>query len=254
MEVSCSNGSKFTCNHVVITLPLGVLKSKAQELFTPSLPSYKLDCINKLGLSVVNKIFLEWRNRFPTDLLDPNFANEYLLLWTDEEVENSGENSLNSGKNSLNSGENSLMDKDKSPDRWWRSIYSFSVISDRCLMGWVSGAEAELVESMDPMDVGRTLNREVFQKFFNPAFSDPDNVLVTKWKSDQYSQGSYTFVTPNSSVEDIERLIQPIYSDPGNEKPTLLFAGEACHPAFFSTVHGAFLSGKKASSFLLDSE
>lgn len=249
VQVNCSNGSKFTCNEVVITLPLGVLKECVKggnPLFTPHLPQYKIDCINNLGLSVVNKIFVEWRNKFHPDILDPSFANEYLLLWTDDDDQSNGDKNCQS--------ENGLFDKDVTPDKWWKTIYSFSVISDRCLMGWVSGREAELVESMDPTEVGRILNREVFRKFLHPKFPEPDSVLVTNWKSDVYSRGSYTFLTPTSSVEDIERLIQPIYSDPGNEKPTLLFAGEACHTSFFSTVHGAYLSGKKASSFLLDSE
>lgn len=244
VEVYCSNGSKFTCNHVVVTLPLGVLKESiavAKSLFEPELPQYKIDCIINLGLSVVNKIFVEWRNKFPAEILDPSFANEYLLLWTDDD--DNEERTCSS-----------LADKDQTPEKWWKTIYSFSVISDRCLMGWLSGKEAELVELMDPVEVGRILNREIFQKFLHPKFPEPDSVLVTKWKSDPYSRGSYTFLTPNSSVEDIERLIQPIYSDPGNEKPTLMFAGEACHTSFFSTVHGAFLSGKKASSFLLNSE
>ncbi len=31
-----------------------------------------------------------------------------------------------------------------------------------------------------------------------------------------------------------------------------MFAGEATHSSFYSTVHGAFLSGRKAAYYLLD--
>jgi monoamine oxidase len=121
-------------------------------------------------------------------------------------------------------------------------------------MGWVSGQEAQMVESMDSVLVGKTLTEEVFRKFFHPEFPEPESVYVTKWKQDKYSRGSYTFISKESSSQDIEHLCQPIYSDPGQEKPVMMFAGESCHPNFFSTVHGAFLSGKKASSYLFDPE
>ena len=32
----------------------------------------------------------------------------------------------------------------------------------------------------------------------------------------------------------------------------MVFAGEATHPSFYSTVHGAFLSGRKAAYYLMD--
>jgi hypothetical protein len=36
------------------------------------------------------------------------------------------------------------------------------------------------------------------------------------------------------------------------KQPILVFAGEATHNSFYSTVHGAFLSGRKAAYYLLD--
>lgn len=37
------------------------------------------------------------------------------------------------------------------------------------------------------------------------------------------------------------------YSGP---QPAVLFAGEHCHPSFYSTVHGAYLSGREAAQVL----
>lgn len=34
-------------------------------------------------------------------------------------------------------------------------------------------------------------------------------------------------------------------------QPVLAFAGEHCHPSFYSTAHGAYLSGRAASQFFL---
>ena len=32
----------------------------------------------------------------------------------------------------------------------------------------------------------------------------------------------------------------------------MAFAGEHCHPSFYSTVHGAYLSGRTAAQFMLN--
>jgi spermine oxidase len=69
----------------------------------------------------------------------------------------------------------------------------------------------------------------------------------TKWHSNKFIRGSYSF----SSIKGDETnftgkiLSQPICAK-GAEltmKPILYFAGEACHEKYFSTTHGAFLSG-----------
>lgn len=43
-KVSCQNGKNFSSEHVVIAVPLGVLKAKTIR-FEPQLPSEKLDAI-----------------------------------------------------------------------------------------------------------------------------------------------------------------------------------------------------------------
>merc|ERR1711978_261058 len=35
-------------------------------------------------------------------------------------------------------------------------------------------------------------------------------------------------------------------------QPVVAFAGEHCHPSFYSTVHGAYLSGRSAAQFMLN--
>lgn len=37
-----------------------------------------------------------------------------------------------------------------------------------------------------------------------------------------------------------------------NEPPALLFAGEACHDKYFSTAHGAFLSGVEQATKVIN--
>ncbi|KAI1305902.1 Spermine oxidase [Halotydeus destructor] len=233
--VDCENGTSLSCNHLISTLPLGVLKDEARTMFEPSLPSCKLESIERLGFNVTDKIFLEYSLPLKPEFWNAN-TNELFFVWPEDE----------------NNASDSVTLKDKSPENWWKTIYSFQMITDRCIVGWLSGNEAELVESMDPVEVGKVITENIFHKALSDLFPYPDNVLTTNWKSDVYSKGSYTYIKSTSSLKDIETLSLPIYSDPGQDKPLMLFAGESCHTSFYSTTHGAFLTGRKAASYLVD--
>ena len=43
--VECSDGASYTADHAIVTVSLGVLKEKAQSLFSPSLPTQNLNTI-----------------------------------------------------------------------------------------------------------------------------------------------------------------------------------------------------------------
>jgi hypothetical protein len=76
VEVVCEDGSHYYADHVICTIPLGVLKEKALTLFSPPLPQYKLDSINRLLFGTVDKILLEYDRPF----LNPDIS-EVMLLW-----------------------------------------------------------------------------------------------------------------------------------------------------------------------------
>ena len=60
--------AEFVADQVVVTLPLGVLQAK-QVRFVPELPANKQDAIAKLGMGVLNKCYLRFRDAFwPTDV------------------------------------------------------------------------------------------------------------------------------------------------------------------------------------------
>ena len=66
---------------------------------------------------------------------------------------------------------------------------------------------------------------------------------MSRWQSDQWSLGSYSYPGVKSRPGDNEAL-------GGGESAALYFAGEACS-AYSSTVHGAFISGVKAAKMVL---
>jgi len=59
VEVSTRDGEVYRAEYVLITIPLGVLKSKQIE-FNPSLPQWKLDVIDRIGFGIYEKVFLLW--------------------------------------------------------------------------------------------------------------------------------------------------------------------------------------------------
>ncbi|KAJ8960628.1 hypothetical protein NQ318_013920 [Aromia moschata] len=115
VEVICDNGKRFLGDHVICTLPLGVLKHCAGSAFQPALPDYKREAIDRLLFGTVDKILLEYDRPF----LHPGIT-EVLLLW-----EGDPDGSDDVGKN------------------WYRKIYSFAKITETLILGWISGKEAE---------------------------------------------------------------------------------------------------------------
>jgi monoamine oxidase len=72
----------------------------------------------------------------------------------------------------------------------------------------------------------------------------PTGSIVTRWGTDQYARGSYSFIAVGSSPDDMHALGEPV-----GER--LLFAGEATNPEWFGTVHGAYLSGLREADRVL---
>lgn len=143
VAVTCLNGKTFYANHVICTIPLGVLKETHQTLFDPPLPDYKTEAINRLLFGTVDKILLEYDRPF----LNPNIT-EVLLLWEDS----------------------ACADKETDlKDTWYKKIYSFSKLSETLLLGWVSGKEAEYMETL-PNEVVIDVCTDVLRKFLNDPF------------------------------------------------------------------------------------
>src|SRR5271167_1700797 len=70
-------------------------------------------------------------------------------------------------------------------------------------------------------------------------------LAATAWRSDPWARGSYSFALPDHA-DDRAKLAAPV-------DDRMFFAGEACSPNFFSTAHGAWLSGIAAAEAALAS-
>ncbi|KAG7166233.1 Lysine-specific histone demethylase 1A-like [Homarus americanus] len=230
-----SNPATLKADAVLCTLPLGVLKQSVcanqnaphTVTFNPPLPQWKVDAINRLGFGNLNKVVLCFDRVF----WDPN-ANLFGHV----------------GSTTASRGELFL---------FW-NLYRAPV-----LLALVAGEAAAIMENVsDDVIVGRCI--AVLKGIFGN--SAPKETVVTRWRADPWSRGSYSFVSTGASGNDYDILATPISppqpnqtsqnsqnsSDPPSPPPRLFFGGEHTIRNYPATVHGAFLSGLREAGRIAD--
>ncbi len=194
-------GATFEGTRVVVTAPLGVLKQGLIS-FLPPLPIHKLGAIDGLRMGVLDKTCL---------LFDDVF-------W-DEDVELIGYVGAQRGQ-------------------WAETLSLYPYTGHPILMMFNAGAYGARIERLsDPQIVAEALGALAGMYGSVPP---PSDALITRWRSDRWTYGSYSYVPAGSSFERYAELGEPV----GDR---LFFAGEATHDEYPSTVHGAFLSGIRAA-------
>lgn len=204
VALTTAAGAVFHAGQAVITLPLGVLKAGAVT-FTPDLPARKHAAIARVGMGVLNKLILKFPRPF----------------WP--EVDWLG-----------------VIDAVKG--RWaeWLNLQPHT--AQPILIGFNAAAYGHAVEARsDGEQVAEAL--EVLRGLYGPV-PEPEAVAVTRWASDPFARGAYSFLGVGAATADRQALGAPVAG-------RLFFAGEATHPAYPGTVHGAWLSGERAAREVL---
>lgn len=73
---------------------------------------------------------------------------------------------------------------------------------------------------------------------------NPTHMLRTKWQSNENAYGSYSYTAINSQMNHFTQLAKHVNSK-------LFFAGEHTHIDYFSTTHGAHLSGLREANKII---
>ncbi|VDK20720.1 unnamed protein product [Taenia asiatica] len=257
-ELIAHNGDAVLC-----ALPLGVLKESVKisngkkldqtELtalsapyFTPPLPQWKCDAINRAGFGTLNKLVLFFKDFFWD-------RNERVFGYVHDSTERRGE------------------------------LFLFWSITDRpCLIALVAGKaavalETEIATTVGPKGdddtaaylklpiVARALSilRKIFGRQHMNNVPDPIGAYATRWTSDENTRGSYSYVAVGSSGDDYDLLAAPA----SPEAPTLpinlsapaatvkgegdspqaplrlFFCGEHTNRHYPASVQGAVFSG-----------
>jgi monoamine oxidase len=171
VSVRLTDGATLRANHVLITVPLGVLKSGAIR-FTPALPEAKQQAINHLGMGVLNKAILRFNRRF----WPPAFEwYEYLHA---------------------------------TPGDWgeWVSLNRLGPVP--CLMGFTGADAARGME--DKSDTETIASAMIaLRDMFGNGIPNPVDAQITRWSQDPFALGSYSYAAVGSSREDRVALAAP---------------------------------------------
>ncbi len=221
-RIFCDNGEVLDADTIVLTLPLGVLKADLVR-FEPPLPLWKAGAIRRLGFGTLNKVILVYEEAF----WDTNQDMFGLLRDTRREQ------SLDQGDYISGRGRFYL---------FWNCI---KTCGRPMLIALMAGDAAHQAESTSDSALIAEATEQL-RKMFKPAIIPaPSEAIVTRWSKDRFARGSYSYVGAQAHPDDYDVMARPV----GN----LHFAGEATcgtHPA---TVHGAYLSGLRAASDVMDS-
>jgi len=201
VDVLTNHGSYFAY-HVLVTVPLGVLQA-GNIAFNPRLPRGKREALRKTRMGVFNKIYLKFNEVF----------------W-DKESELLG-----------------FMGEE---DNDWPEIVNYHKLAEQpVLMAISAGTAGAKNENRSDVDLVASLMKTL-RRMYGEGIPEPEATQITRWNSDPYSLGSYTFI-PVGSKQGLRRQIGMQVDN------KVFFAGEATSQFFPATVHGAFLSGVRAA-------
>lgn len=237
VKVVCENGQSFEADHVIVTVSLGVLKDKATTMFEPSLPEKKLSAIENLGFGIVDKIFLFFEESFW-----PDDCSGVQLVWKEGPEDKDVYESLSEGETWKNT--------------WFKKITGFDTVARHptALCGWITGREALYMENLQDSEIGAICVR-LLRSFTGWPVPEVSKTLITRWGSDSHVRGSYTFIPDGvDGVKAHKALASPLppkYKCRGRKHLQVLFAGEATHVNFYTTTHGAYITGVREAERLI---
>jgi monoamine oxidase len=172
VKVVTSQGD-FLAEHVLVTVPLGVLK-KVAITFTPLLPTAKRTAISRMGVGAFNKVILQFPTRFWPD--GNWFAN---IAGTDPfGISFSSLEAAAPGKN--------------------------------LLVGWQFGSLAVKREAMTDAALIDVVMGELRAMFKSSVVPTPTASAITRWTGDPYSRGAYSYPRIGSPRTDITALAAPV--------------------------------------------
>jgi len=198
--------SEFVADHVVVTLPLGVLQARSVR-FTPELPKAKQNAIAKLGMGVLNKCYLRFPEAFwPAD-----------VDWLEYIPARHGE---------------------------WTEWVSFKRSANvPILLGFNAADRGRAIEQMSDAQIVASA-MQTLKTMFGAKIPNPIDYQLTRWASDPFALGSYSFNRVGSTPKMRKELAAPLGA-------AVSFAGEATEDNYFGTAHGAYMSGLRAARNIL---
>lgn len=198
IHIKTSSGD-FDAKYVINTLPLGVLQNNVVD-FSPDLPPEKVASINNLGMGVLNKVYYVFD----------------LVFWDDRDW---------------------IVQIPAEKGQWVYFANLNGVLEKPVLLAFNTATFGRQLETMNQDDIVKEGLSEL-EKIYRDKMPDPVFTITTKWGSDEFSFGSYSYTAVGSSNDDFYELSKQLDNK-------VFFAGEATEVNYPATVHGAYFSGMR---------
>lgn len=209
----CEDGRSFTADHMVVTVPLGVLK-KNVITFSPALTSTLTTSIDKLNMGLLDKIYVQ----FPDSEAWGGKFHDY-FYYVANNTDPKGEHITWSENLNVNH---------------YESNYN-------ALCCFTTGDFAIAAEQMSDEEVEAKVT-EVFRLMF-PKLPAPTAVFATRWWNDPFAYGSYSSIPTGATAKDMNNFM--------TAQGVIHFAGEHTIHQHFATTNGAYSSGVSAANAII---
>jgi monoamine oxidase len=164
-----TNQAVFQADRVLITLPLGVLQSGTVR-FVPALPRDKQAAIERLGMGLLNKLYLRFAEPFwPTD---SHWLGYLSAPWHE-----------------------------------WVNLYP--LIGEPVLLGFNAGRRARALEKQNAAAIVAEA-MDMLRAVHGAATPEPRDYLITRWAADPFARGAYSYLPPNATPQDRTLLARSV--------------------------------------------
>ncbi|MFT6310885.1 MAG: monoamine oxidase [Porticoccus sp.] len=195
-----TNSGEYFADRVIVTVPLGVLKAKT-IIFEPAISAQKQTAIDKLGMGVLNKVWL----KFPMMFWQQDKDREMIRY----------------------------IGQDKGHFSEWLNAFKYT--NQPVLLSFNAAEYGAAIESKSDQEiVDEAMN--LLRTLYGDDIPNPEAIKISRWQSDPFSYGSYSFMKVGSSAKHRKNLAKPIIN-------RVFFAGEATSIDFPATTQGAYYSG-----------
>jgi monoamine oxidase len=173
VRVHTTKRGYFEADAAIITLPLGVLQSRAVR-FDPELPARKQDAIKRLGFGLLDKVILTFDEPFwPRE--------QYVFGLASDRIDDYPTCAINMWKT----------------HRLPKLVFI------------VGGQLAARVEGWSTFQLERWAF-DVLHDMFGSAAVRPGSVERTRWGGDPFAMGSYTYIAVGTTPADLDVLAEPV--------------------------------------------
>ena len=126
---------------------------------------------------------------------------------------------------------------------WAEFLNLYKFTGEPVLLGFNA---ADYARSLEPLTDEQIIadGMRVLRTLYGVSIPEPQATFITRWAADPFAGGSYSFVPPGAGEADYEAMAEPVAE-------RLFFAGEATHPEYPATVHGALLSGYREAKRIM---